>query len=315
MDTRQLRYILEIAEAGSISGAAERLFISQSGLNQQLARIEKELNTTLFQRDTHHLEITESGKLLLDYAREAIAAEKRLHGMIDDIKNSNIGNIRINLAMEQGIELFTQIFPAFHQRYPRISVRLEDRIVSEQYKLLLDGDLDIGMVMITKRELAELEYIHLANERFLLGVPANHALTRFYQPTADGDYPELDLNLCRDEPFSLMFSGSTFREVVDPCFEHAGFKPNIMFESKTNHIIALMVANGICLTILPESQAKLYHNIRWFRLADNPTWESCLIYHQNNPPRKAGRYLIQLAVEHGKFLGNHSTPDFSMFKQ
>ena len=57
MDTRQLNYILTIAECGSISKAANKLFISQSGLNQQLQRIEKELGISLFERDTHHLAI------------------------------------------------------------------------------------------------------------------------------------------------------------------------------------------------------------------------------------------------------------------
>lgn len=52
MDTRQLNYILTIAECGSISRAANKLFISQSGLNQQLQRIEKELGISLFKRDT-----------------------------------------------------------------------------------------------------------------------------------------------------------------------------------------------------------------------------------------------------------------------
>ncbi|SFG70906.1 hypothetical protein [Oribacterium sp. WCC10] len=52
-----------------------------------------------------------------------------------------------------------------------------------------------------------------------------------------------------------------------------------------------------CLTILPESQAKMYHDINRFRLTDEPTWESCLIYSRNRPPRKAGRYFIDLAVD------------------
>lgn len=99
-----------------------------------------------------------------------------------------------------------------------------------------------------------------------------------------------------------MFAGSTFRQVVEPCFERAGFDPKIMFESRMNHIVALMVERGICLTMLPESQAKLYPNICWFRLEDNPTWESCIIYPKEQPPRKAGRYFIQLAVEYAKTL-------------
>ena len=52
-----------------------------------------------------------------------------------------------------------------------------------------------------------------------------------------------------------------------------------------------------CLTILPESQAKMYHDINWFRLTDEPTWKSCLIYLRNRPLRKAGRDFIDLAVE------------------
>lgn len=124
----------------------------------------------------------------------------------------------------------------------------------------------------------------------------------------------MDLTLCRQEPFSLMFAGSTFRQVIDPCFEQAGFTPKIMFEARTNHVIALMVSRGICLTILPESQAKLYPHLCWFRLEDNPTWESCMIYPKEQPPRKAGRYFIELAVKHAKGLTARSMPDWTLAK-
>lgn len=256
MDTRQLNYILTIAECGSISKAANKLFISQSGLNQQLQRIEKELGISLFERDTHHLAITESGTIFLRYARETLNREKQMYAMISDVMDGNVGEIRVNLAMEQGIELFCEIFPEFHAKYPLVELKLEDHIVYDQYKFLAEGKLDIGMVMVKNHEIEDLEYVHLAEERFLLGVPSGHPLTRFYQPTADGDYPEMDLTLCRQEPFSLMFAGSTFRQVIDPCFEQAGFTPKIMFEARTNHVIALMVSRGICLTILPESQGQ-----------------------------------------------------------
>lgn len=300
MDTRQLKYIIAIAENGSISKAAEKLFITQSGLNQQLIRIEKDLGASLFERTTHSLRVTEAGAYFLNYARESIHQEERMRDMLRDVNDGSVGTIRLNLAMEQGIELFCQIFPAFHAKYPNIEFKLEDHIVYDQYRYLMEGKLDIGMVMVTTREIKDLEYVHLREERFLLGVPTTHPLARLYHPETDGDYPEIDLSLCKDEPFSLMFAGSTFRQVVDPCFEHAGFEPKIMFESRTNHVIALMVERGICLTMLPESQAKLYPHICWFRLEENPSWESCIIYHKEQPPRKAGRYFIQLATEYAK---------------
>ncbi len=312
MDTRQLRYIIMISECGSVSKAAEKLFISQSGLNQQLARIEKELGTKLFDRTTHSLEITPAGEIYVDYAKSAIAQEERIKKIMNDVNNSDIGEIRLNLAMEHGINLFTEVFPAFHQRYPRIEFRLEDHTVSEQYQLLEDGQLDIGMVMVKYKDQPNLEYIHLADERFLVGIPIGHPLAKLYHETDDDDYPEIDLAFCKDEPFSLMFSGSTFRQVVDPCFKNAGFEPNVMFESRTNHIIAMMVKNGICLTIFPESQAIHYlDDIRWFRLEENPSWESCLIYHKENPPRKAGRYFIELAIQKGDRIGRLGQRDRS----
>lgn len=258
MDTRQFKYILTIAECGSISKAAEKLYISQSGLNQQLIRIEKELGTTLFLRDTHHLAITEAGEIALAHAKEVLHLEERMHKQIQDSLDCTVGEIHLNLAMEQGTELFCSVFPDFHAKYPNVSFRLEDHKVYDQYDMLLQKKLDIGMVMITKREIQEIEYVHLANERFLLGVPLTHPLASLYQPTETGDYPEMDLVLCKDEPFSLMFTGSTMRQAIDPCFEEAGYKPHIMFESRMNRVAALMVSNGICLTILPESQAKLY---------------------------------------------------------
>ena len=55
MELRQLEYMIAIADHGSISKAAESLFITQSGLNQQLIKLEQELGIQLFYRDKHHL--------------------------------------------------------------------------------------------------------------------------------------------------------------------------------------------------------------------------------------------------------------------
>lgn len=302
MDIRQLKYIAEIAACGSITKAAEKLFISQSGLNQQLFRIEDEIGAPLFERTTHSLKITDVGRVVLEHAVRAINEEKKMMSQISDIIDEQVGELHINLAMEHGIEIFCAIFPEFHERYPGISLRIEDHIVRDQYDLLLRGKLDIGMVMISERIYSDIQYEHLADERFLLGVPAGHRLASGYRLSDDGDFPLIDLNDCRNEPFSLMFSGSTMRGVIDPCFQTAGYQPDILFESRSNHVVALMTERGICLTVLPESQARHYSGIRWFRLPSDPVWESCLIYHKDNPPRRAGMYFIELAKQHADIL-------------
>ena len=64
MDTRQIEYILQIAEENNITKAAEKLFITQSALNQQLLKLEKELGTPLFHRSRTNWRLTEAGKFI-----------------------------------------------------------------------------------------------------------------------------------------------------------------------------------------------------------------------------------------------------------
>lgn len=79
MELRQLEYIIAIADQGNISKAAEALFITQSGLNQQLIKLEQELGIQLFYRDKHHLQMTAAGKVYVENAREIINIYSKLY--------------------------------------------------------------------------------------------------------------------------------------------------------------------------------------------------------------------------------------------
>ena len=69
MDTKQIEYILKIAEENNITKAAGKLFITQSALNQQLIKLEKELGTPLFHRSRTNWHLTEAGERLLRLAK------------------------------------------------------------------------------------------------------------------------------------------------------------------------------------------------------------------------------------------------------
>ena len=71
MDTKQIEYILKIAEENNITKAAEKLFITQSALNQQLLKLEKELGTPLFHRSRTNWRLTEAGEIYIEGAKAA----------------------------------------------------------------------------------------------------------------------------------------------------------------------------------------------------------------------------------------------------
>ena len=72
MDTRQIEYILKIAEENNITRAADKLFITQSALNQQLLKLEKELGTPLFHRSRTNWHLTEAGETYVKNAKEIL---------------------------------------------------------------------------------------------------------------------------------------------------------------------------------------------------------------------------------------------------
>ena len=111
MELRQLEYMIAIADHGSISKAAESLFITQSGLNQQLIKLEQELGIQLFYRDKHHLQVTAAGRIYVENAREIMKIKKNTYNILSDMKNNTVGEITLGLTLEHGIDLFTFVFP------------------------------------------------------------------------------------------------------------------------------------------------------------------------------------------------------------
>lgn len=99
MDIQVLDYIVTIADCGSISKAAQKLFITQSGLNQQLIKLENKLGVKLFERDNHHLEITPAGRLIVDSATEILRIRRNTLTQLSDLQTSISGLISLGLTM------------------------------------------------------------------------------------------------------------------------------------------------------------------------------------------------------------------------
>ena len=85
MDFRLLEYIVKIAEENNITKASEKLFISQSALNQQLLKLEQELGTRLFHRSRTNWHLTEAGKIYVEGARDALKIKHDTYPRIQDI--------------------------------------------------------------------------------------------------------------------------------------------------------------------------------------------------------------------------------------
>ena len=137
MDLRQIENIVAIEQEQSISKAAERLFLTQSALNQQLLRLEKELGIQLFERKKHAMIPTFAGKVYLATAHRMIDMKKETYKIIHDISNETAGEISVAYSPERGSLLFSHIYPTFRRRYPNVTFSIHEAHVKKMETMLL----------------------------------------------------------------------------------------------------------------------------------------------------------------------------------
>ena len=146
MELRQLKYFLTIAECGSVSGAAEKLHISQSPLSQQLKQLETELGVILFFRTTRQLQITEAG-LALKYRAEQLLQLSDI--ALDELQNFQYGyrgTLRIS-SISGGAESFLpDILHLYHQTYPGVQLHIKFHSIQTIIDSLRVGNTDFGII-------------------------------------------------------------------------------------------------------------------------------------------------------------------------
>lgn len=174
MDLKQIEYIVKIDDEHSITRAAEKLFLTQSALNQQLLRLEKELGAQLFHRSKSDWHPTAIGQVYLENAREILRIKQKTYNIISDMAETKKGRLSIGFTPGRGSEMFTHVYPLFHQAYPNVIVEPHELSVHRQQQLIAQGDLDIGFQTLSERQKTNDEYITLGREEIFLAVPSVH---------------------------------------------------------------------------------------------------------------------------------------------
>lgn len=137
---------LAVAEAGSISEAARRLFVSQPAVSAELAGLEASLGVSLFHRSRRGVRLTEAGELLLEHVRGAssllLAGQEKLRALVD----LESGSLRIG-ASDMTLRFYLlDYIVAFRQRYPKVRLSVTNAPTPRTLEALRVGTIDFGVV-------------------------------------------------------------------------------------------------------------------------------------------------------------------------
>lgn len=278
MDTRQIEYILKIAEENNITRAAEKLHLTQPALNQQLLRLERELDLQLFHRSRTDWRPTQAGEIYLKNARKMLQIKQETYKQLGDLAARQKGTLSLAFTPGRGTNMFSYVYPLFHQKYPDILVEPSELSVRKQQTLIARGELDLGFQTLCDEHRTDDEYILLATEEIFLVVPDGHPVCesrpapRRKKNTGRLHFSELNLRELQYEPFVLMYKESTIRQLIDELFSQAGFVPNVLFETASNATILTMIRGRLCCGLIPAHYLqKPDKSLACFSLTSHPT--------------------------------------------
>ena len=298
MDIRQIKNIISIAEEGSISKAAEKLFVTQSALNQQLLKLERELGVELFVRTGRGVIPTYAGRVYLKAAQKMVDIRDETYKMLHDISNVKRGEISIAYTPERGSRMFSSIYPEFHQAYPEITFRIYEARIKRMEQLLERRQVSIALMGYTGKPNPLFEYNYLSKEYIVLALPASHPLAYLAGERSWETLPRIDLRLLEHEYFILMTHETLVRYMCDDAFQAAGFTPKCLFESTSTMTVVNMVRSQVGAAFFPQSYVEPDAPMVYFSLGDEFSWVLSAATYKGAYLNRAERDFLTLYQKH-----------------
>jgi DNA-binding transcriptional LysR family regulator len=142
-----MRYFVAVAEEGSFTRAAERLWIAQPGLSQQILALERELDVRLFERLSRGVELTDAGRIFLEKARVALEAADDALSVARDAEAGLTGNLRLGISWRARYDLAPELQHAFGLRRPGVRVTVVEAQTDTLLRDVHDHKLDAAIVL------------------------------------------------------------------------------------------------------------------------------------------------------------------------
>lgn len=246
METRRLEYFLQVAQTGSYTEAAERMFTTQSNVSKQILALEKELGVTLFHRTARRAQLTEAGSALEPCARAMLAQQRALCQTLAPYREDK-APLRICAIPVMGRHGITDTIAAFHRAHPELDLQL---IESESVDLLDEltaGRCDVAYMRLVEESSDRFEELCVMEDRFAAVLPASHPLA---------EKEKLALADLRGEAFLQLNEKTQMYQMVCGLCRQAGFEPRVLYTGGHIDNILDLVSRGMGVSILMEQAVR-----------------------------------------------------------
>ena len=243
MTITQLHYVLAVAEHQNFTKAAQKVFVTQPTLSMQIQKLEDELDVLIFDRSKKPIELTETGKKIVQQARNIVNESDRIKDIVDQQKGFVGGLFRLGIIPTVMPTLLPMFLTNFIKKYPKVRLKIEELHTEAMIERLRDGHLDAG-IAATPLELDNIKEQPLYYEPFVGYIPTGHRLHSQEKLTVE----ELDL-----DDILLLEDGHCFKEgILNLCKStRTSEEDRFQLESGSFETMVKLANEGLGMTLLP----------------------------------------------------------------
>lgn len=243
VELRHLTYFICLADELHFGRASERLGMAQAALSQQIRQLEDRLGVRLFERTTRRVKLTPAGLVMVDHAHALLNGVEEAVAHTRATADGRAGRLVIGGVQPALTRFLPGIARAFRDAHPGVMIDIQRLATGEQLLALERGAIDIGFV----RPPGPSANVHthvIAREGYVVVLPEDHKLA---------GSKTLTLEACAEEPMVAYAPtlGAAYRNVVLGAIRALGRQPIIVQQTDRTFTLAILVATGVGIGIVP----------------------------------------------------------------
>jgi len=240
----KLSLFIEIAKCGSISKAAENLYLSQSTASTRLKALENELNIKLFDRDNRSIILNKNGHIFLDFARETISSYIKAMKTINQNRQLSDLTLSFCAGINFNVYFLPDILRRFMKKFGNTNIQITSPFTEEIADNIRQKKYDFGIISAFKDIYSSDFSINFVYEYplYLVCSKNNHLAKR----------KNISIKELNNQTFIFNKKTSNFRKYVFSCLEKMDITPKKQITIETMEATKKAVINNLGISILPE---------------------------------------------------------------
>ena len=286
MHLHQLKYFVAIVETGSITKAAERCYISQPSISQQLSKLEDSVGKKLFSREKGKLILTDAGKILYDQGLNILNKVAEAKRQVNDMDSINGGLVAIGVLPTLAPFMLPKLLATLKSGFPDATITVREESSESLVDALSRGEVDI-IIDALPFEHCNLIVEPLFNDEFYVATQSNDPIAK---------QTEIKVAELEKTPFILLEDIHCLaRQIEHYCFSDK-FVPKVLFQASQIATVKQLIELGCGISILPgiAKDPNVDSNIRYIRFKEEqPHREVVLATVKDRYLGPAARYFIE----------------------